>query len=138
MSNDERPDQESTVQLLGGLIGDAKDLAIAHLDGLRLEVKGEFRELKTATALAAAAAAAFAVGAMLAAFAIVHAVWTYTALPQWASYGVIAAICFAVGVAVLVARKRRGGDADLIPENGLLRMKRDAKFVATRAQDAMS
>src|SRR5688500_6760166 len=115
-TDDERPASETTVELLGGLIGDAKDLAVAHLDGLRIEVKEELRDLKAATALAAAAAAVFAVGALLAAFAIVHAVWTYTALPQWAAFAVIAGACFAVGAAVLAARKKVAQDTDLIPE----------------------
>jgi len=137
MTNDERPASETTVELLGGLIGDAKDLAVAHLDGLRIEVKEELRDLKAATALAAAAAAVFAVGAILAAFAVVHAVWTYTALPQWASFGVIAAICFAVGGAVMAARKKVAKDTDLIPETGLARMKRDAKFVARQARSSV-
>lgn len=137
MKTDERPASETTVELLGGLIGDAKDLAVAHLDGLRLEVKEELRDLKTATALAVAAAAAFAVGAMLAALAIVHAVWTYTALPQWAAYALIAAICFAVGAAVMVARKKVAQDADLVPETGLARMKRDAQFVARQARSTV-
>jgi hypothetical protein len=137
MKTDERPASESTVELLGGLIGDAKDLAVTHLEGLRLEVKEELRDLKKATALAAMAAAVFAVGSLLAAFAIVHAVWTYTGLPQWAAYGVIAAACFAVGAVVLAARKKVAEDADLVPETGLARMKRDARFVANQARTAV-
>lgn len=133
MKTDERP-HESTPELIGGLITDAKDLAIAHLDGMRLELKEEFGDLKKATALAAAAAAALAVGALLAVNALVLVLWTYTGLPQWAAYGVIAIAFFAVGAAALIARKKVASDADLIPETSLKRMKRDAKFVARQAR----
>lgn len=138
MTTDERPEKESTVELLGGLIGDAKDLAVAHLDGLRNEVKEELRDLKVSTKYAAAAAAIFAVGAILAAFAIAQALWLYTRLPSWLAYGLIAATCFAAGAALLVARSRKSKDIDLVPETEILRMKRDAKWIANRTRDAVT
>jgi hypothetical protein len=136
MTTDDRA-HESTVGLLGGLITDAKDLAVAHLDGVRAEVKEEFRDLKVSTAYAGAAMAVFSVGSLLAAFAIVHAVWTYTRLPQWAAYAVIAALCFVAGAVLLAVRKRTSQDVDLVPETGLAGLRDDAKWVAERARQAV-
>ena len=137
MTRDDRPTHESTVELIGGLIGDAKDLAATHLAGLRLEVKEELRDLKRSSKYAAAASAAFAVGALLATLALVHALWLYTALPQWAAYGVFALAFLAVGAVLVIARSRMSQDIDLVPETGLLRLERDAKWMARRTREAM-
>ena len=136
MTTDDRA-HESTVGLLGELIGDAKDLAVAHLDGVRAEVKEEFRDLKVSTLLAGAAIAVFSVGSLLAAFAIVEAVYAYTRLPQWAAYAVIAALSFVAGGALLAVRKGKSQDVDLIPETGLAGLRDDAKWVASRARQAV-
>jgi hypothetical protein len=131
-------DRESTIELIGGLVSDAKDLAAAHVEGLRLEVKQELADLKTATAYAAAAAAVFAVAALLAAFSLVQALWLYTSLPSWAAYLIIAAL-FAVGGVILVQiRARKPRDIDLVPESELSNLKRDASWLASRARDAVT
>jgi hypothetical protein len=124
------PDGESTVELLGGLIGDARDLAVAHLDGLRLEVSDQLAELKTSTKYAAAAAAVFAVGGLLAAFALVQALWMYTTVPTWAAYLIIAGVCFAGGALILAVRARRPRGIARVPATALDRVRRDARWVA--------
>jgi len=40
------PRDESTSDLLGGLLSDAKDLITAHGEQMKLEVRGEVRKLK--------------------------------------------------------------------------------------------
>jgi len=131
-------DRESTMELLGGLIHDARDLAVAHLDGLRLEVKQELADLKTATMYAAAAAAVFAVAALLAAFSLVQALWLYTSLPSWAAYLIIAGLFAVAGVVVLRLRAQKPRDVDLVPETELANLKRDASWLASRTRDAVT
>lgn len=129
---------ETTIELLGGLVGDARDLAVAHLDGLRLEVKEELRDLKVSTKYAAAAASVFAVAGLLAAFSLVQALWLYTTLPSWAAYLIIAGL-FAVAGGILLAIRARGSqDIDLVPESQLADMKRDAQWVAGRARETVT
>jgi hypothetical protein len=128
----------STVDLVAGLIGDAKDLAVAHLDGLRLEIREELTDLKASTKFAAAAAATFAVAALLASFGLVQAVWLYTTLPSWAAYLIIAAVFAVAGVIALMLRRRRSGDIDLIPEASLAKLKRDARWFTRRSRDVVT
>jgi len=86
-------DRESTIELLTGAIRDARDLATAHIEELRIEVK-----------YAAAATALFTVAALLSAFALAQALWLYTTLPSWAAYLAIAGLFGAAGAALLWTR----------------------------------
>jgi hypothetical protein len=130
------PNNQSTVALLGGLIGDAKTLAIAHIDGVQLEIREELRDLKISIVYIVAAAAAFVVGGLLAALSIAEAVWLYTRLPTWAAYGVSASLFLAAGFVLVIVRARGPNDVDLVPDDGLQNIQDDAKWMANRVRDA--
>jgi len=138
MPSNEAPTSESTVGLIGGLVNDVKDLAVAHLEGIRLEVKEELRDLKSSIKYAAAAAAVFVVAALLASFSAAQALWTYTALPSWAAYAITAVLFIAAGLALLRARSRGSQDIDLVPDTGLRRLERDAKWMSSKTREAVS
>lgn len=136
----EQPDPAgtSTTELVTGLVGDARDLAIAHLDGLLLEAKQELGRLASAARSAAIGLALCSIAALLVAIGGAQALATFTALPLWASYLIAAGLFVAIGLAlVAVARARRRG-ADGIPERQLARVNHDAGWVARRTRDAVS
>jgi hypothetical protein len=128
----------STKDLVSGLVSDARDLALAHLDGLRLEAKDELARLASATRFAAIGLALFSIAALLAAFGAAHALDAFTRLPLWASYLVAAALFLAVGGALVLVAKARKRDADAVPEEQLQRAKQDAQWLAGRARNAVT
>lgn len=133
---DRRDRDGSTIELIGGLIGDARDLAVAHLDSLRLELSRELEELKTATRYAAAAAAVFAVAGLLAAFSLVQALWLHTSLPSWLAYLIIAAVFVAAGVGLLAMRARASRPGHP-PRAAVHPLERDARWFARRTHDVV-
>lgn len=131
--------EPSITDLLSGLVEDARDLAVAHVDGLRLEVREELTNLKRIVLLGAIAIAVFAVGAILVGIAGAQALATYTDLPSWAAYAIVAGVLIVAGiVSVFVARSKAGPEADLVPERGLARARRDARWVAQRTREAVT
>jgi hypothetical protein len=132
------PGSASTVDLVAGLIGDARDLAVAHLDGLRLELREELAELKAATRITAIALAGFAVAAVLLSFGLVQALWLYTTLPSWAAYLIMSMVFAGIGIAALVWRRRVARDADLIPESSLGKLRRDVRWFARTSRNVVT
>jgi hypothetical protein len=131
------PPEETTPDLIRGLVGDARELALAHVEGMKLELRREMAELRTASWRAALAIAVFTLGAILVAFGAVQALWMYTPLPQWAAFLILAAVFIAVGVVALKTLPARR-DMDLVPEEQLDKASTDARWLARRTRDALS
>lgn len=123
------------VELLRGAVGDARDLAMAHLDGMRLEAKEELRHLKKAARLSAVAIAACSVATLVLAGAATQAL--QLVLPSWAAHLIVAAVLAITG-AIAFAVMNRQHDLDLVPETELARTARDAKWVARRTREAVT
>ena len=131
------PPEETTPELIRGLVGDARELAVAHLDGMKLELRREMHELRTASWHAALAVAVFTLGAILLAFGLVYALFTYTALPAWAAFVIVALAFGGAGAAALKTLPPRR-EMDLVPEEQLDKASHDARWLARRTRDALS
>lgn len=123
----------STPSLFAGLIGDAKDLAVGHLERLQGEIGQEFKNLKAYLAQIAIAIAVVVVGAVLVGHALA-VIMIALGLPPWAAYSIAAAIAVGVGVMLIKRSAPQKAEMDLIPEDSLAAMKRDFGQVADAAR----
>jgi hypothetical protein len=129
---------ESTPELLRGLFGDARELAVAHLDGMRLELRDELANLKSATRRAGIGLAVFAVSTIVAALGIAQLLSAYTPIPSWGAHLIVAALCAGSGVLALKSAAKPKPQLDLVPEKELEATKNDAAWLARRTRDAVS
>ena len=95
--------EESATSLIGGLLGDAKDLAAAHAEQIRNEVRTELDSIKGAMARTAVALAGAVIAGVVLAHACALALSAATGLPTWAGLGIVAAV-FALGAYLAVQR----------------------------------
>ncbi len=118
--------QASIPQLISGLINDAREIAAAHANRMRGEIKDEFGGLKRFLIKVAVAVGVGVLGAILLAhtFALVlHAF----GLPQWVAYLVAAVVFIGIGLVVLKTLPTDKTQIDLIPETSLADLRRDVK-----------
>lgn len=123
------PRNESTTDLIGGLLSDAKDLASAHADQLKLELKEEVGALKDTIKLTGIAIAAVVLAGLLLTQALVYGLTAASGLPLWASYAIVGAVAAVVGFLAYRGRPE-GKGADLVPDESISSIKRDLKRVA--------
>ena len=123
------PQDEGAGDLLGGLIADAKDLVVAHGERMKLEVRGELQSLKDTMKLVGFAVGAVVLAGVLAAQAIALGLAAATGLPTWAGYAITAAIA-TVGGYLMYKRRPPSEQMDLVPEQAIDGLKRDARRVA--------
>lgn len=128
-------EQASTMDLVGGLVKDTRELVGAHVSAAKLEVKGELQQLGAGLKHAAISAVLFGVGAMLSGIAIAQALIELVGLAGWLSYTLVALAAVGAAVGFLLYARRRAADADAVPDDQIARMKHDAQWLARRASD---
>lgn len=121
------PRDESTTDLVGGLLTDAKDLAAAHADQLKLEFRNEVRSLTDTIKLTGVAIAAVVLAGLLLGQAAALGLAVATGLPPWATFGLVGLVV-AIG-GYLIYRSRPAG-VDLVPSQAISSLKRDVERVA--------
>ncbi|HVV83277.1 MAG TPA: phage holin family protein [Kofleriaceae bacterium] len=123
------PRDESTKDLLGGVLSDAKELVAAHGEQIKLEVRSEIRALKETIILTGIAAGAVVLAGLLLGHAAALGLAALTGLPMWASYGLVGG-GLATGGYVLYRSRPPMQEADLVPEDSIASIKRDVARVA--------
>ncbi len=121
------PRDESTSDLVGGLLADAKDLVTAHGEHLKLELKSEVASLTDTIKMTGIAIAAVVLAGLLLAHAVALALMAATGLPDWACYGLVGAVLAAAGYLVY---RSRPPSVDLVPSDALSSIKHDVQRVA--------
>jgi Putative Actinobacterial Holin-X, holin superfamily III len=120
---------EGTADLLGGLVTDAKELVSTHAQRIKVEVRQELDSLKTTIKLTGAATAAIVLAGLLITQGIVFGLTAATGLPLWAGFGLVGAAFVVVAYAAFRKRLPRA-DIDLVPEESMANVKRDAEQIA--------
>lgn len=130
MKGPRSPRDESTTDLLGGLLADAKDLVSAHGEQLKLEVKSEVATLTDTIKLTGIAIAAVVIAGLLLSQALSLGLVALTGLPPWAAYAIVGVVVASIGYLVY---RSRPASVDLVPSEALSSIKRDVQ----RVSDAM-
>ena len=122
-------DQKTSIpSLFAAVIEDARDLAIGHLERMQHETAGELKNLKHALARTAVAVAIVIVGAVLGGHAIAQGLIELGLLP-WAGYAIAAGAGILGGLILLSRFPKDRTDLDLVPEEAIASLQRDAKYV---------
>ena len=89
-----------SVELLRGVVDDAKELTAAHADKIRFEMRHEVDDIKAAIARAVVSLAGTVVAGILLGNAIVLGLFELTGLPMWLGYVIVgvAAAALAYGL----------------------------------------
>jgi hypothetical protein len=135
------PDADaSVVELVARILGDARDLAMAHLDGIRQEVRVEASNLATTVRFTSVMLCVATVALIFAGLAAVYGITAASGLPLWASCLIMSAVFLATALIIREANRRRrvAGDEDLVPQHGIAKIKRDAEWLADRARQTIS
>ncbi len=121
------PRDESTTDLVVGLLTDAKDLAAAHADQLKLEFRTEVRSLMETIKLTGVAIAAVVLAGLLLGQAAALGLSAATGLPAWASFAAVGALA---AVAGYLTYRSRPAAVDLVPSAAISSLKRDVERVS--------
>lgn len=121
-----RTPDETTAELVGGLLTDARDLASAHVDQLKLEVRAEVGSMTETITRTGIAIAAFVLVGLLLGQAAAFGLAAATGLPVWASFGLVGT---AVAIAGLLVYRSRPRSVDLVPREAMAAIGRDVDRV---------
>jgi putative superfamily III holin-X len=128
---------DSIIELVTGLLGDARDLAATHVESVRMETLSELRNLKHATQLFGIGLAVMSVAVVMAALGGALALATYTVVPLWGAVLIAAAVLLIAGLLVFKAAAKPKEEIDLVPEDSLEHAKDDASWIADRAREVV-
>lgn len=120
-----RYSEEPTTDLVVGMVVDARDLALVHLNRLQRELSGELGNLGDLIKARAISVAGFLVAVLLAAEALAFGVAEALQLPPWTG---LAATAVMVAIATLIWHRRSSRpskEIDLVPEGALADVKED-------------
>jgi hypothetical protein len=123
----------STMELVGGVVKDTRDLVEAHVSAAKLEVKDELSQMAGSLKSAAISAVLLGVCSILVGLAGAEALVYFAAMPSWGAHAIVALIAAAIGVVFALRARKTNKDADGVPERQLARAAHDARWVAKRA-----
>ncbi|MCE9579391.1 MAG: phage holin family protein [Deltaproteobacteria bacterium] len=130
-SDDERAVRdESTLDLLGGVLTDAADLVAAHGERIKLEVRVEVRALQQTIIVTGIAIATVVLAGLMLAEAAALGLTAATGLPLWLGH---AALGVALAITGAVLYRQRAPSVDLVPSDAIAEVKRDVARIATAA-----
>jgi hypothetical protein len=133
MAESTTTDEPSKPGLIGGLVNGAKELAGAHIDRIRGELRDEVDAFKSGLKESAIAVGVIIVAAILAGNAIALGL-SALGLEAWLAFAIVATVAAGIGIAIL---KRPRPSADLVPEESLADAKADVERIAREAGDAL-
>jgi TRAP-type C4-dicarboxylate transport system permease small subunit len=125
--------EATTRSLFAAVFGDARDLAVGHLERMQRETRDELGNLKRAIARTAVAVGIVIVGAVLGGHAIAQLL-AALGLPAWASYAIAAAAGTAVGLILISRWPEDRKDLDLVPEESIASLRHDVEEIRHAAR----
>lgn len=119
--------------LVGGVVADAQELMRQQLLMFRVEVKEEFRQLRTGIVALAVGLAVAVTGALFLLVMAARLLGAAEAIPEWAGYGIVGGVLLLAGAGILLAGRRKVSDVHLVPPQRSTReLKENVAWVADR------
>lgn len=126
MSEDLSPgDERPTSELLGGILGDTRDLIAAHADRLHRELKGDLKSFKDVVVSTLVAALAVVVCAIMIGLALTATMVTL-GVPTWAATWIV--VVLAAAVATIFVKKMRATSMEDHVVDGLEQVRDDVAW----------
>jgi hypothetical protein len=107
MQHVEKITRPTIMDLVRGIIDDAKQLVLGHYELRKYQAQREVGKAKSIAILAGIGLPIAFLGFILLVLAIVHVLNEAADLPLWASYGIVAMVLLVTGGVFLLAAKKR-------------------------------
>jgi len=124
---------ESVIELMRGIVQDARTLSAKELTAAKLEITQEIKKIVTSSILLGVGVFILAVAFVLVSIVIALALAQYVPLPTWAGFAIVAGVYFVIGLIVFFAGRRKLQTAKPIPEHSLRGAKEDAQYIKDKA-----
>jgi len=138
-------DQQSTVSLVQGIVGDIGELIKHEVRFARAEFQSDLAKMKTAAALLFTGVAAGFVGIVLIALMAVYGLHYSTlpadavvkaGVPLWASYGIVGAVFLVVGAVLGWVGSDRLARVNPMPDQTLQNVQKDVSWIAKQTANS--
>lgn len=123
------PHKVSFGRLIGDIVTDAKDLFAKEISLVKLEIRDELRQTKSAVISYAVGFGILTVGGLLVLQMLVHLLQELTAWPLWACYGVFGAVCLLGGIIFIRTGSNTADEIDFVPEQTMETLKKNADWL---------
>jgi len=124
---------ESVMELMRGIVQDARTLSAKELTAAKLEITQEIKKIVTSSILLGVGVFILAVAFVLLSIVIALALAQYIPLPTWAGFAIVAGVYLLIGIIAVLAGRRKLQTAKPIPEHSLRGAKEDAQYIKEKA-----
>jgi Putative Actinobacterial Holin-X, holin superfamily III len=124
---------ESVIQLVRGIVQDARTLSVKEFAAAKLEAKQEIGKIAKVGVSFGAGMFLLALGVIFLSLMLVLVLQQYTTLLLWQSLGAVGLFYVIVGAIVLVIGKSKAVSVRPIPEKSLRSAKEDIRYIRERA-----
>jgi uncharacterized membrane protein YqjE len=124
---------ESVIELMRGIVQDARTLSAQELTAVKLEITQEIKKIVRSSLLLGVGIFILAVAFILLSIVIALALAQYIPLPTWVGFAIVGAVYLVLGLIVVFAGRRKLQTAKPIPEHTLRGAKEDAQYIKERA-----
>jgi len=126
---DNRANDSTVSDLIGGLVNDAQQLVRREIDLAKREVSIEVDKVKQGVVSLGAGAGLAVIGALLLGHMLVYLVQTLTGLSLWVAYLIVGAIFAISGGLLLMQGIKRMKDVDPLPRETIESVKEDIQWI---------
>jgi uncharacterized membrane protein YqjE len=124
---------ESVIELMRGIVQDARTLSAKELTAAKLEITQEIRKIVSSSILLGVGLFIVAVAFVLLSIVIALALAQYIPLPTWAGFAIVGGVYLVIGLIVVFAGRHKLQTAKPIPEHTLRGAKEDAQYIKEKA-----
>jgi len=124
---------ESVIELMRGIVQDARTLSAKELAAAKLEITQEIKKIVSSSILLGVGIFILAVAFVLLSIVFALALAQYVPLPAWAGFAIVGGVYFVIGLIVVFAGRRKLQTAKPIPEHTLRGAKADAQYIREKA-----
>ena len=124
---------ESVIELMRGIVQDARTLSAQELTAAKLEITQEIKKIVSSSILLGVGLFIVAVAFVLLSIVIALALAQYIPLPKWDGFAIVGGVYLVIGLIVVFAGRRKLQTAKPIPEHTLRGAKKDAQYIKEKA-----
>lgn len=128
--------EQSTVELIGSLFSDARDLISKEIEAARLEIKTEARQLKRAVIAMVVAGFVLLLGAVMLTMSLSFGLAASDVLAEWAGFAIVGGVLALAGIGLLLYGRKQTQEAHVLPFQSAKEIRRDIKWIKDEAASA--
>jgi uncharacterized membrane protein YqjE len=123
----------SLIELLRGIVQDARDLSVKELTAAKLEIREEIARAIRLSVSVGIGVFALATGIVFLSLVVALVLADYFDLPIWVGFAIVGGAYTLLGLILLLLSKHKMKEAKAIPRDTLRSAKEDARYVREKA-----